>query len=110
MWLLLLLHTLSSLLVKSKLSNKFRATSCMEGLEHVLENLIVPDCLGDWSSEETREKMARRRGEEVREVVAMVILTFLSNLAMMIPICLTGSFFQRLLICSSFSVKDSGAA
>ena len=89
--LLLVVQYVSIVVVKCKLSVKFKGVRKHQKLQHVLETLNVPDCYADWDEENGSPKEHMKRYKEfMREMVAMVVVHFLSNLVMLCPIFITG--------------------
>ena len=81
----------SIMLIKIKFSGKFKEANLFKKLLHTVEKLNFPDCYSDWDEGEGSLEQHRERYWAVKkEMVAMVILHFLSNLVMLCPIVITG--------------------
>ena len=90
-WALMLIQCCIILILKLNLSDQFHGIGWTERILHVIETLNLPDCFGDWDSADGsyKEHMDRWKAS-LKEVMAMSVLHFLSNMIMLLPIIITG--------------------
>ena len=87
---LLLLQMLVMLIVKNKLSPRFRVAHWQTKVKHILESVNRPDYFVDWDRGTGSVAELKRRWEEViRETSAMVGISFLFNLLLLVPLWFT---------------------
>ena len=90
---LLIIQYVSIIVVKYKLAGeKFKEASKSQKLQHAMETLNMPDLYMDWDQEDGSPKEHRERyGAVKKEMLAMVGVHFLFNLALLCPIFVTGN-------------------
>lgn len=96
---LLVLHDLAIFVLKMATSIPFNKARWQTKLLHLLESTNVPDTFMDWDEDEdeveiekTPEEYRIRWTSVLNETVGMIGLQMLSNLLMLVPICVTSEF------------------
>ena len=99
-WLILVVQAAVITINKSVLSKSFVRSSWGTRLNHVLSSLFVPDCFEDWEDAGGSQVQHGKRWTKVlKELVVMVQINFFFNLALLVPMIVTG----KQLLCNNFS-------
>lgn len=92
---LLLLQGLLVLLIKMKLSPHFKAAKWTSKLQHLMIANVFPDSFKDWEfdKDEVEEKNVddykKARCAVTKEIISMIFLQFMTNMAFMTPLFIT---------------------
>ena len=93
---LLVLQSVMIAAVKSRFSEKFRTADWASKIHNIIANLTIPDAFRDFDEvdedeeEKTPEEYRKNWTAVCKEVFALLVLNFLSNMMFLVPIWVTG--------------------
>ena len=94
---LMFIQSLLIFLLKRKLSPEFALATWTGKLHHMMEAINIPDCFSDWDDNEGDvEEHRRRKTAVMRETSIMILVQFISNLLMLVPLWVTGEAWPNL--------------
>ena len=97
---LFLIHGFFITLIKRTLSPQFKAANWNNKLQHILIANLFPDCFKDWETEYGNLKKMNvcdyrnSRCAVTKEILTMILLQFMSNLALLTPLFITGELYM----------------
>ena len=95
---LLLLQMLVMFFVKNKMSPRFSVAHWQTKVKHILESVNRPDYFVDWERGNGNVAELKQRWKEVLgETSAMVVINFLFNLLLLVPLWFTSKMAFALL-------------
>ena len=95
---LLLLQMFVMFFVKNKMSPRFRSAHWQTKVKHILESVNRTDYFVDWERGNGNEAQLKQRWKEViGETSAMVVINFLFNLLLLVPLWFTSKMAFALL-------------
>ena len=95
---LLLLQMFVMFFVKNKMSPRFSVAHWQTKVKHILESVNRPDYFVDWERGNGNEAQLKQRWKEViGETSAMVVINFLFNLLLLVPLWFTSKMAFALL-------------
>ena len=92
-WGLMILQAILILFVKTKQSKLFANSSWARKIHHAMQSVNMPDCYMDWDvgcGEGTTDQSRQRWWAVMWETISMQILHFVVNVALLVPIMITG--------------------
>ena len=90
-WCLIFLQSICMVLVKRKLNKKFKSAHWTDKILHILETLNLPDSYSDWDQVKGNPRRHKKSwAETFTESVVMILLHFVTNLALLLPVIITG--------------------
>ena len=96
---LLFVHMIVMHVTKYFTSKSYKQAHFFEKFVHMIECLNIPSIHSDWDCEDGDVAQHRQRWRQAwREMVSMEIITWLSNILLVMPLMVTGQFFIILLI------------
>ena len=91
-WVLYLFYGLTITLIKRCMNSDFRTSSLFEKCMHILETLNSPEAFGDWDMDNDLDVAGhlQKWKNVLKEMVVMVIMQFITNLILLVPLLVTG--------------------
>ena len=82
-------------LIKSIVSDNFKSSTTWAKSLHILESMNFPDTCGDWDlAPINQQECIKKWWNHLKEMMTLISLQLVTNMALLIPIILTGKFFN----------------
>ena len=108
-WFLYLFYGLALTLFKHCKSKDFQNANHGKRIQHILEAINIPEAFADWDNNHTLDAAGHRRKWKtvLIEMVWMVVMQFVSNMVLLIPIFVTDTLLvylqcAKIIFCKTF--------
>ena len=82
-------------LIKSIVSDNFKSSTTWAKSLHILESMNFPDTCGDWDlAPINQQECIKKWWNHLKEMMTLISLQLITNIALLIPTILTGKFFN----------------
>ena len=92
-WVMYAAYAVLLAILKYFISEDFRAAPLEEKVQHILEALNIPEAFGDWDTDNEIDVNGHRMKWQkiLIEMLIMVLLQFITNMALLVPFFITGT-------------------
>ena len=101
-----LLYGILLILIKNRINKYFKMASLGKKLQHIIEAVNMPEAFGDWDGDNTLNIEGHKKmwNNILAEMMMMVGFQFLTNMILITPFIITGTYVSQNKSTSHFSL------